>query len=251
MRKGQVIDEVMLGVMRGPHTITREDVVEITCHGGIMPAKLVLETLLSLGARLALPGEFTKRAFINGRIDLAQAEAVADLIHSRTELALAAANEQLAGKLSQRINKLRDDMMHNLAHIEAHIDFPEEDIAPATREEMMGRLEAAIVFMDESVLGVLRLRAFILFALLPPLAALLVCGRRGLLQLQEHLLVVGKSIFKLGTKRVIDGQEPERLAVHCRVEEADIVAHEHALVAGEGLGMGCVQRPMLDASIVR
>ena len=105
--------------------------MEISCHGGLLPAKLVLDTLLAGGARLAEPGEFTKRAFLNGRIDLAQAEAVADLIHSRTELALAAANEQLAGKLSQRINHLRDDLMHTLAHVEAHIDFPDEDIAPA------------------------------------------------------------------------------------------------------------------------
>src|SRR6185503_6349368 len=98
--------------------------VEITCHGGILPAKMVLDTVLENGARLAEPGEFTRRAFLNGRLDLTQAEAVADLIHSRTELALAAANEQLAGKLSQRINQLRDDMIKILAHVEAHIDFP-------------------------------------------------------------------------------------------------------------------------------
>src|SRR5512137_1456305 len=106
VRQGQRVDEVMLAVMRAPRTYTREDVVEISCHGGLLPAKLVLETVLANGARLALPGEFTKRAFLNGRLDLAQAEAVADLIHSRTELALAAAHEQLAGRLSQRINRL-------------------------------------------------------------------------------------------------------------------------------------------------
>ena len=93
--------------MRAPHTFTREEVVEITCHGGILPAKMVLDAVLANGARLAQPGEFTRRAFLNGRIDLAQAEAVADLIHSRTELAMQAANEQLAGKLSERINLLR------------------------------------------------------------------------------------------------------------------------------------------------
>jgi tRNA modification GTPase len=109
----------------------------------------VLDTVLELGARSALPGEFTKRAFLNGRIDLAQAEAVADLIQSRTELALAAANEQLAGKLSQRINQLRDGLMEALAHIEAYIDFPEEDIAPDTHEELVSRLENAIGFMDQ------------------------------------------------------------------------------------------------------
>jgi tRNA modification GTPase len=149
VRQGRVVDEVLLAVMRSPRTFTREDVVEITCHGGLLPAKLVLDTLLENGARLAAPGEFTRRAFLNGRIDLAQAEAVADLIHARTELALAAANEQLAGKLSQRINLLRDDLMRTLAHIEAHIDFPDEDITPDTREQLIKRLQAGIVFIDE------------------------------------------------------------------------------------------------------
>src|SRR6266568_3188271 len=135
--------------MRAPRTYTREDIVEITCHGGLLPAKVVLDTVLENGARLALPGEFTRRAFLNGRLDLAQAEAVADLIHSRTELALSAASEQLAGKLSQRINQLRDDLMHTLAHVEAHIDFPEEDIAPDTREQLITRLERGVDFMDE------------------------------------------------------------------------------------------------------
>ena len=149
VRRGQIVDEVMLAVLRAPRTFTREDVVEITCHGGLLPAKLVLEALLASGARLALPGEFTKRAFLNGRIDLLQAEAVADLIHSRTELALVAANEQLAGKLSQRINQLRDDLLRTLAHLEAHIDFPDEDISPDTKDKLQSRLENAVAFMDE------------------------------------------------------------------------------------------------------
>jgi len=149
VRDQQVVDEVLLAVLRAPRTFTREDTVEITCHGGLLPAKLVLDGLLAGGARAAGPGEFTRRAFLNGRIDLAQAEAVADLIHSRTELALAAANEQLAGKLSQRINALRDEMMQTLAHIEAHIDFPDEDIAPDTKEQLLKRLEHGIAFMDE------------------------------------------------------------------------------------------------------
>jgi tRNA modification GTPase len=149
VREGQTVDEVMVAVMRAPRTFTREDVVEITCHGGILPAKMVLDTVLAHGARLAEPGEFTRRAFLNGRIDLAQAEAVADLIHSRTELALQAANEQLAGKLSQRINQLRDDLVKTLAHIEAHIDFPDEDLGPDTREELLDRLERGVAFMDQ------------------------------------------------------------------------------------------------------
>lgn len=147
-RRGQTVDEVLLAVMRAPRTFTREDAVEITCHGGVLPAKAVLDAVLESGARLAEPGEFTRRAFLNGRIDLAQAEAVADLIHSRTELALRAANEQLAGKLSRRINELRDDLVRALAHIEAHIDFPDEDISPDTRGQLVTRLESAVQFMD-------------------------------------------------------------------------------------------------------
>ena len=148
-RTGKMIDEVLLTVLRAPRTFTREDMVEISCHGGVLPAKLVLDALLEGGARLAEPGEFTKRAFLNGRIDLTQAEAVADLIHSRTELALDAANEQLAGKLSRRIEDLRNQLVQTLAHIEAHIDFPDEDISPDTKDQLLNRLESGVAFVDE------------------------------------------------------------------------------------------------------
>lgn len=149
VQNGRTIDEVLAAVMHAPRTFTREHVVEFTCHGGILTTKMVLDAVLASGARLAEPGEFTKRAFLNGRIDLAQAEAVADLIAARTELAVEAANEQLAGKLSQRINEVRDQMMLTLAHIEAHIDFPDEDIAPDTHEQLLARLRRAVAFMDE------------------------------------------------------------------------------------------------------
>ena len=149
IQNGRAIDEVLAAVMRAPRTFTREHVVEFTCHGGILTTKMVLDAVLASGARLAEPGEFTKRAFLNGRIDLAQAEAVADLIAARTELAVTAANEQLAGKLSQRINEVRDQMMLTLAHIEAHIDFPDEDITPDTHEQLLARLRRAVAFMDE------------------------------------------------------------------------------------------------------
>ncbi|HEV2331396.1 MAG TPA: tRNA uridine-5-carboxymethylaminomethyl(34) synthesis GTPase MnmE [Verrucomicrobiae bacterium] len=149
VRDGSTIDEVLLAMLRAPRTFTREDTVEISCHGGILPAKLILDAILEKGARPAEPGEFTRRAFLNGRIDLAQAEAVADLIHSRTELALAAANEQLAGQLSRRINRLRDDLLHILAHVEAHIDFPDEDIAPDTRGQLLKRLEDGLAFIAQ------------------------------------------------------------------------------------------------------
>jgi tRNA modification GTPase len=146
-REGKIIDEVMLTIFRAPRTFTREEMVEISCHGGVLPAKLVLDALLAAGARVAEPGEFTKRAFLNGRIDLAQAEAVADLIHSRTELALQAANEQLAGKLSRKIEELREAMVRTLAHIEAHIDFPDEDISPDTKDQLLRRLDEAGAFI--------------------------------------------------------------------------------------------------------
>lgn len=149
VRNGRRVDEVLVAVMRAPRTLTREDVVEITCHGGLLPAKLVLDAVLASGARMAAPGEFTKRAFLNGRLDLAQAEAVIDLIHARTELALSAANEQLAGHLSRRIETLRDDLVTTLAHVEAHIDFPDEDIAPHTKDELLARLDRAVELMDE------------------------------------------------------------------------------------------------------
>ena len=148
-QNGHRLDEVIVSVMTAPATFTREDIVEISCHGGIRSTQAVLDAVLKAGARLALPGEFTKRAFLHGRIDLAQAEAVADLIHARTDLALSAANEQLTGKLSQRINSLRDDLMQVLAHIEAHIDFPDEDIEPDTVEGLALRLDGACRLIDE------------------------------------------------------------------------------------------------------
>ena len=146
---GRRLDEVIVSVMKAPATFTREDIIEISCHGGMRSTQTVLDAALSAGARLALPGEFTKRAFLHGRIDLTQAEAVADLIHARTDLALSVANEQLAGKLSQRINTLRDDLMQALAHIEAHIDFPDEDIEPDTVKRLTRRLGDACRLIDE------------------------------------------------------------------------------------------------------
>lgn len=148
---GRDIDEVLLAVLRAPRTFTREDTVEITCHGGLLATQSVLKVVLASGARSAEPGEFTRRAFLNGRIDLAQAEAVSDLIHARTDLALVAASEQLAGKLSQRINQLREDLMRTLSHVEAHIDFPDEDIAPDTMAHLLTQLEDALAFMDELI----------------------------------------------------------------------------------------------------
>lgn len=144
-----VLDEVLLSIFKAPRTFTREDVVEISCHGGILVTRRILETILKNGARLAEAGEFTKRAFLNGRLDLTQAEAVADLISARTDLALASANKQLEGKLSAHINAIRDDLMKVLAHVEAHIDFPEEDIAPDTHAALLQKIASALESIDK------------------------------------------------------------------------------------------------------
>lgn len=143
VRSGRRIDEVLLAVFRRPRTFTREDTVEISCHGGPRVAGMVLEAVLEAGVRMAAPGEFTQRAFLNGRMDLAQAEAVADLIHARTRRAVAAATEQLAGGLSRRIEPIREELMRVLAHVEAYIDFPDEDIRPETGDDLLRRLESA------------------------------------------------------------------------------------------------------------
>ena len=122
------VDEVLLTVMRRPRTYTKEDIVEINCHGGPTALRKTLELALKCGARFAEPGEFTKRAFLNGRIDLAKAEAVLDIIRAKTDAALKLGLEQLSGGLSKRIKQIREELIDILAHIEAEIDFCEEDI---------------------------------------------------------------------------------------------------------------------------
>lgn len=148
VREGRRIDHVLLTVLRAPRSFTREDTVEISCHGGPLVAKLVLDAVLAAGARPAEPGEFTRRAFLNGRLDLTQAEAIADIISSKTDLALAFANEQLAGRLSRRIDEIRDELIAVMSHVEAHIDFPDEDIDPVTRDDLEGRIAGAITTVD-------------------------------------------------------------------------------------------------------
>lgn len=146
---GRVLDDVMVTVLRAPRSFTGEDTVEISCHGGVLITRLILEALLEAGARSAQPGEFTQRAFLNGRLDLAQAEAVADLIQARTELALDVARRHLAGRLSSRIGNLRDVLMLTLAHVEAHVDFPDEDITPDTGAALRRRLGEGAVMLEE------------------------------------------------------------------------------------------------------
>jgi tRNA modification GTPase len=133
----EIIDEVLIAFMKEPYTYTRENMVEIYCHGGIIPVKKTLELLLRKGAKLAEPGEFTKRAFLNGRLDLSQAEAVIDIIKSKTEKSYEVSLKQLEGGLSREIQKIRDILLAMIAHIEVSIDFPEEDIQEVTYNELI------------------------------------------------------------------------------------------------------------------
>jgi tRNA modification GTPase len=138
---GRLLDEVLLTIMRKPRSYTGEDVVEIHCHGGAFVARRVLALVLSQGARQAEPGEFTKRAFLNGRVDLSQAEAVLDLIRARTDKAAELALTQVSGELSKWVDDLREKLLDILVQIEAAIDFPEEDIELLQRSHLTEKID--------------------------------------------------------------------------------------------------------------
>lgn len=150
----RLADEVMLAVLRAPHSFTAEDMVEITCHGGAVAPREILEATLEAGARQAQPGEFSLRAYLNGRLDLAQAEAVCDLINAKTGSAARAALERLDGRLSRRVGELRSRLLDARARIEAMVDFPEEDLPPAESREIRDPLaqthEELAAMMDQS-----------------------------------------------------------------------------------------------------
>jgi tRNA modification GTPase len=135
-----VIDEVLVTLMRAPKTYTREDIVEIHCHGGIIPLQGIVKRILKCGARMADPGEFTKRAFLNGRLDLAQAESVMDLISAKTVKGFDVAFGQLEGGLSTKVSILRDNLVATMAQLEVCIDYPEEDIEEITYGEVVEKL---------------------------------------------------------------------------------------------------------------
>ncbi len=139
---GAAVDDVLATVFRAPASYTGEEVVEISCHGGILVTRRILQLLLAHGARSAEPGEFTQRAFLNGKMDLTQAEAVMDLIRAQTDLAMRAATEQLEGRLGAKIRELREQLLATLAHVEAFIDFPDEDIDPDTGAALLAKLDA-------------------------------------------------------------------------------------------------------------
>ena len=147
----KIVDEVLVAFMKGPNTYTREDIVEIYCHGGIVPVRKILELSLKNGARLAEAGEFTKRAFLNGRLDLSQAEAVMDLINAKTDKSYDMSLDQLEGSLSKKVRELRDKLLFILANIEASIDFPEDDLEVDEYDEM----EENLVFLKDEIKGLL------------------------------------------------------------------------------------------------
>lgn len=144
----KVVDEVLIVYMKSPQTYTREDVVEIYCHGGIISVKKILEILLENGARLAEPGEFTKKAFLNGRLDLSQAEAVMDLIRAKTDKSYDVSLNQLEGSLSSKINEIRDILLEMLAHIEVSIDFSDQDIEEISYEELENNANEVLLEID-------------------------------------------------------------------------------------------------------
>ena len=137
--------------MKGPKSFTAEDTVEINCHGGIFATNKVLELVITAGARLAEPGEFTKRAFLNGRIDLSQAEAVIDIIRSKTELSMKTAVLQAGGKISEIINELRDKLIRLIAHIEATVDYPEDDLEEITAMQVSEALKEVVVSLENAI----------------------------------------------------------------------------------------------------
>lgn len=144
----QVIDEVMVVVLKAPRTFTREDSVEINCHGGLVSVNRVLQQVLQSGVRLADPGEFTKRAFLNGRIDLSQAEGVIDLIRAKTDKAMNVAFGQVEGRLSRKIQQLRQALLETVAHVEVNIDYPEYDADEMTNKLLLKKAQYVKVEID-------------------------------------------------------------------------------------------------------
>ena len=150
---GKIIDEVLLSVYLAPRTYTREDVVEIGCHGGSIAARTVLQAVVDHGARMAEPGEFTQRAFLNGRIDLTQAEAITEIIGARTSRALKQMQHNLCGSMKNWIIEVRAALSRIVMYIEAEVDFPDEEIEPLSNNEIMAAIELAIFHVDKAITG--------------------------------------------------------------------------------------------------
>ena len=245
---GEAVDESLVTVMRAPATYTREDVVEINCHGGMMPLARTAALLLAAGARQAEPGEFTKRAFLNGRIDLAQAEAVMDIISSKTDLAHRAANEQLLGGLSREIGALRDKMISLLAAVEAGIDFPEEDIETETGKPLGAEISEVITGIDNL------LSSYVFGRILRSGLGTAIVGRPnvGKSSLLNALLKQDRAIVTEipGTTRDVLEEYVNILGVPLRIIDTAGIRHSHDLAEQEGVRRSLAAIESADIALV-
>lgn len=245
---GRTIDEVLLSIMRAPATYTREDVVEINCHGGLAPLWRTVRLLNAAGARQAEPGEFTKRAFLNGRIDLVQAEAVMDLIRSRTELSLRAANEQLKGGLSQRIDEVREQLVDMLAGVEAGIDFPEEDIETPSGGPLLDALQGTRDDVDRL------LRSHMFGRILREGAAATIVGRPnvGKSSLMNALLRQDRAIVTdiPGTTRDVIEESLNIAGMMVRIIDTAGIRDTHDMVETEGVKRSLAAIEDADIAII-
>jgi tRNA modification GTPase len=230
---GEIVDEALVSVMRAPATYTREDVVEINCHGGAMPLRRTLGLVLGSGARQAEPGEFTRRAFLNGRIDLAQAEAVMDVILAKTEESHRLANEQLLGGLSSEIRSLRDELLSLLASVEAGIDFPEEDIETGSGGTLSDDMSRALDSVDRA------LASFTCGRILRDGCATAIVGRPnvGKSSLLNALLKQERAIVTElpGTTRDVLEEYLNIAGVPLRILDTAGIRHSHDVIEQEGV----------------
>jgi len=241
------VDEVLLTVMKAPKSYTREDIVEINCHGGIEALKQVLDLVIASGARVAEPGEFTKRAFLNGRLDLAQAEAVLDMIRAKTDRSLEAAVSQLEGSLSKKVNEILDAVVGVASQIEASIDFPEEELdivtaaAPGKVGDIISALKALIDSFEEGIV----LREGVLAV---------ICGKpnAGKSSLMNLLLQRDRVIVTPipGTTRDAVEEMINLKGIPIRLVDTAGIAHTEDIVEREGIKRSKTYLEMADMALV-
>jgi tRNA modification GTPase len=243
---GEPVDEAFVAVMRAPASYTGEDMVEISCHGSMQAVSDLLEEIVRLGARIAAPGEFTKRAFLNGKMDLAQAEAVVDLIAAETALQRKVALEQLGGALSRRVRALEEALLDELARIEVSIDFSEEDLpahSPRETLETARRARAAIAALAESEIAGERLRRGIRVTIL---------GARnvGKSSLYNALIGEERAIVSpvAGTTRDILHERMHVGGFTCRLEDTAGIAETRCAIEAKGIEIA--RAAALDADLV-
>lgn len=245
---GETVDETLVSMMRAPATYTREDVVEINCHGGMMPLRRTMALLIAAGARQAGPGEFTKRAFLNNRIDLAQAEAVMDIIASKTDLSLRAASEQLSGGLSAEISFLRGQLLSLTASVEAGIDFPEEELKTESGKPLVDDMLQAIAGVDKL------LSSYTYGRILRDGFAAAIVGRPnvGKSSLLNALLKQERAIVSEipGTTRDVLEEYLNISGVPVRIADTAGIRHSHDVVEKEGVRRSLVAIASADIVLV-